>query len=76
MGCEEVLARLWEYLDQELEPTEANDVRLHLTGCPQCRPVYRCDLAFLELLARQRTRCPAPARLVMNVRFLLSTAGN
>ena len=72
MRCEEVLTVLWEYLDQELAPTEAGAVRSHLRHCPQCHPAYCCDRAFLELLARQRASYLAPAKLVTRVRFLIS----
>jgi mycothiol system anti-sigma-R factor len=64
MECEEVLVRLWEYLDQELGPEEAQSVREHLFECLSCRPAYQCDRAFLELLARQRHGCKAPRSLV------------
>jgi mycothiol system anti-sigma-R factor len=68
MRCEDVLSRLWEYLDQELASEEASRVRAHLKDCPDCRPAYCCDRAFLELLSRQRSRCSAPVGLVFTVR--------
>jgi len=74
MRCNEVLTVLWEYLDEELAPTEAGAVQLHLDRCPQCHPAYCCDRAFLELLARQCANTPTPAKLVTRVRFLLSIA--
>jgi len=67
MRCEDVLIRLWEYLDQELASKEATILRAHLRECPHCRPAYCCDRAFLELLARQRSRCGAPSRLLLTV---------
>jgi mycothiol system anti-sigma-R factor len=70
MQCEEVLIRLWEYLDEELAPEEVEMVKAHLRRCPECHPAYCCDRAFLELLARQRSRCTAPARLLSRVRSL------
>jgi len=69
MRCEEVLNRLWEYLDQELTPEEAEMVKVHLRGCPRCHPAYCCDRAFLALLARQRSQ-GAPARLLPRLRRL------
>ncbi|MBA3445553.1 MAG: zf-HC2 domain-containing protein [Gemmatimonadales bacterium] len=63
MRCEDALFRLWEFLDQELGPDEATAVRSHLTSCPHCNTAYCCDRAFLELLARQRSRCAAPLAL-------------
>ncbi len=70
MECEAVVVLLWEYLDEELGPKEAEEVGAHLTRCPQCRPAYCCDRAFLQLLARQRSLC-APPLLVASVRALL-----
>lgn len=68
MRCEDVLIRLWEYLDEELGPEEAEVIRAHVGTCPHCHPANCCDRAFLALLARQRSRCSAPSRLVMRVR--------
>jgi mycothiol system anti-sigma-R factor len=70
MECEKVLSRLWEYLDRELEAEEFASIRKHLGGCSSCYPAYCCNRAFLELLARQRHTCSAPATLVWWVRRL------
>jgi mycothiol system anti-sigma-R factor len=72
MECEEVLIRLWEYLDRELGPEEAESIQLHLSGCAGCYPAYCCDRAFLNLLARQRASGSAPPRLVAAVRTRIS----
>ena len=71
MKCEEVLIRLWEYLDEELASEEAAAVTSHLSDCRHCHPAYCCDRAFLELLARQRARCSAPGILVASIRAQL-----
>ena len=70
MDCEQVLFRLWEYLDQELKPDESMSMDAHLQDCPRCRPAYCFDRAFLRLLARQRDSCSAPHSLVSRVRGL------
>jgi len=70
MGCEEVSKRLWEYLDTELDPEEAQSVVEHLYGCPACRPAFRCRRAFLKLLARQRHACMAPDTFVLRMHRL------
>jgi len=75
MRCEEVLPRLWEYLDEELAREEAEAVASHLGNCGQCDPVYCWDRALLELLARQRANCSAPARLVMAIQVRLRKSG-
>jgi mycothiol system anti-sigma-R factor len=71
MRCEEVLLRLWEYLDQELAREEAEAVASHLGHCGRCHPAYCWDRALLELLARQRSNCSAPAALVVSIRLRL-----
>jgi len=71
MECEEVLIRLWEYLDQELGPKEAKAVRDHLDGCTGCYPAFGCGRALLRVLARQRANCGAPPGLVQAVRWRL-----
>lgn len=71
MRCEAVLLRLWEYLDQELAREEAEAVGDHIDHCARCLPACHCDRAFLELLARQRSACSAPATLVMSIRMRL-----
>jgi mycothiol system anti-sigma-R factor len=71
MECEEVLVRLWEYLDQELGPEEADGIRAHLTWCPDCYPAYCCDRAFLQLLSRLSAGCPAPPNLISSIRIRL-----
>jgi len=71
MECKEVLICLWEYLDEELSPEEAAEVTAHLSHCGACYPAYCCDRALLDLLARQRTTCSAPAALVISIRVQL-----
>ncbi len=71
MECEEVLVLLWEYLDQELTPEEAEKVEAHLSRCHRCHPKCCCDRAFLTLLERQRAGCSAPPVLVTSIRARL-----
>jgi mycothiol system anti-sigma-R factor len=74
MECKDVLIRLWEYLDEELGPEEAEAVQAHLRECLGCYPAYCCDRALLELLARQRLTCSAPVALVWSVRARLKVS--
>jgi anti-sigma factor (TIGR02949 family) len=74
MDCKEAVVRLWEYLDQELGPKEAAEIVAHLRGCDRCSGIYRCNKAFLSLLARQRSRCAAPPTLLVSLRTLLLSA--
>ena len=74
MECEDALARLWEYLDQELRPEDAQAVKAHLSRCTSCYPAYCCDRGLLELLARQRSTCTAPAALLTSIRARLKVS--
>jgi anti-sigma factor RsiW len=77
MECGAVVLLLWEYLDGELGSEEAQAVGVHLNRCPRCYPAYRCDQAFLDLLARQRATgtCP-PALVTWARRSLQPSSGN
>jgi mycothiol system anti-sigma-R factor len=61
MTCEDVLTRLWEYLDEELAPEEVRALGVHLGGCSECHGAFCCDRAFLSMISRLRcVRAPAP----------------
>jgi len=70
MECDQVVIRLWEYLDQELASEDATEVRVHLSRCSNCYPAYCCDRALLNLLARVRNSDTAPATLIRWARRL------
>lgn len=36
LRCSEVLARLSDYIDGELDAAEVKDIEAHLLGCPNC----------------------------------------
>lgn len=67
MECEEVVIRLWEYLDEELTPEEVEAVAAHLSRCGRCHPRCCRDRAFLALLARQRFGHSAPPLLQASI---------
>ncbi len=54
--CEEAMARLWEFLDGELEDVEEEAVRKHLEVCNRCYPKYDFQRAYFEYM--QRTSRP------------------
>jgi mycothiol system anti-sigma-R factor len=70
MMCEDVLTRLWEYLDEELAPEEVRAVGVHLGSCPDCHGAYCCDRAFLSMIGRLRCiRAPAPLAATLQLRL-------
>ncbi len=50
--CEEAMARLWEFLDGELEDVEEAAVRKHLEVCHRCYPKYDFQRAYFEYMRR------------------------
>ncbi len=52
--CDEACARLFEYLDGELEGVLEEEVRHHLEICQGCYPRVRFEKHFLEALRRSQ----------------------
>ncbi len=52
--CEEAAARLFEYLDGELEGVSDEEVRLHLEVCEACYPRVQFEKHFLDALRRSQ----------------------
>jgi hypothetical protein len=71
MECDQVVICLWEYLDQELAPEVAAEVRIHLSRCPDCYSAYCWNRALLDLLAGVRSSCTTPTGLIKWARRLV-----
>ena len=52
--CEEAAARLFEYLDGELESVSEEEVRTHLDACEYCYPRVQFEKHFLDALQRSQ----------------------
>ena len=52
--CDEASARLFEYLDGELEDLSEEEVRHHLAVCEDCYPRVQFERHFLEALQRSQ----------------------
>jgi anti-sigma factor (TIGR02949 family) len=50
--CDQVIAKLWEYLDGELSEDQAEKVRAHLDICGRCFPQYNFQRAYKEFIRR------------------------
>lgn len=66
LPCDQVISRLWEYLDGALNETQAGKIREHLEMCARCFPQYNFERAFLALLKRNAHQ-PVPPALRRNV---------
>lgn len=57
LACEEIVQRLWPYLDGALLESERGRVIAHLEECDGCRSHYDFAESFLEAV---RASAPAP----------------
>ncbi len=63
-GCNDALARLWAYLDSELEELDAVQVQAHLDDCAGCLSEYQVELVLKRVLRRGCTEhAPETLRL-------------
>lgn len=64
MACADVVDRLFEYLDGELEDLESQQVKDHLEACKKCYPRAEFERAFLEAVqkAKSGATCPEAVR--------------
>lgn len=60
--CDQVISRLWEYIDGELTEESADKVRAHLDICSRCFPQYDFQRAFKEFTRRSAQK-PMPPEL-------------
>jgi len=50
--CDHVIARLWEFLDGEVEGGSAERIGQHLDACARCFPEYDFRGAYLRFMRR------------------------
>lgn len=50
--CAKALARLYEFLDHELEAADADEVRAHLAACEPCMDRFDAEEALRRLVKR------------------------
>lgn len=62
MSCHDVIAQLWEYIDDELTPERMQRIRDHLDVCSRCFPQYDFQRAFVTMLKRREWQ-PVPPDL-------------
>lgn len=65
MSCQQALQRLYEFLDDELTPESAEEVRRHIEICAACYPEVKTARELHDLLRRAaegQPLCPDPLR--------------
>lgn len=68
LDCDEVVDRLYAYLDRELTAEEQAEVQRHLDACPPCKDRFRFEENVLRLVGRCARQLSAPPSLVDRVR--------
>ena len=63
LDCREAIARLHDYLKQELTPELAAEMHAHLEHCRPCLGYARFEKSFLEMLEAQARHCGCPGEL-------------
>jgi len=75
MSCREATARLWEYLDGELNVEHSAGVRRHVAACPSCAARHDGALALLRTVLRTRHADAVPPTLRPRVTAMLRAQG-
>lgn len=76
ISCREALEKVHEYLDGELDESEAADVAYHFQVCKECFPHLRLEERFRDLLRGAGTRETCPEALRGRVLELLEAEGS
>lgn len=73
--CSTAMDRLFDLLDGELTPERERELRLHITGCPDCFTHADFEQRFLAAVAAAKMSASAPDALRARVMDALRTAG-
>ena len=60
ISCRDALAKLWEFLDEELDAQASAQMQQHLERCRACFPHYDFQRAYRDFMAACRTDCASP----------------
>ncbi len=73
--CDEVIERMYEFLDGELTPDVDEKIREHLAVCQRCFPEFEHERVFLRFLERRAQIEKAPPSLRRRIFRALLTEG-
>jgi len=63
LSCLEMVARLDDYVDRQLDREEIRRVEAHLAGCFECAHEYRFEATLLQGIGERLRRITLPAAL-------------
>lgn len=69
--CDDALARLYEYLDKEMEEAQASQIRAHLEECSGCNQRYDFEVR-LKVVVRERLSEEVPDEFIARLRSALA----
>lgn len=55
-ACVEVIRQIWDHLDDQLSPDDADVVRLHVDECSHCRRVERFQISYRDAMRAVRPK--------------------
>lgn len=73
LTCRQAVSRVYEYLDGELDPEKAEDIRCHLETCIRCYPYFNLERMFLDHIREAGLRPEKSRELREEVKRLLAS---
>lgn len=73
VDCEQVLERVWSYLDGEVAEDAYLEIQAHVAECAGCGPKYDFQRRLLDLIERKCKEGPIPAELKLRLFRLLDS---
>lgn len=74
IDCNEVLRRLWSYLDGEADEAACQDLEVHIARCLGCRHQVDFEVRLRQIIQSKCRSEPAPRKLREDLRRLLGNS--
>jgi anti-sigma factor (TIGR02949 family) len=74
IDCNDVLERLWAYLDGEADEAECQDLEHHIAVCLGCRHQADFEIRLRQIIQIKCHAEPAPKKLREDLRRLLGNS--
>lgn len=71
LDCEEVLRRVWTYLDGEMDEVQYREIQAHVAACADCGPQFEFQRRLLALIEEKCRAGPIPDSLKQRLFRLL-----
>lgn len=71
IDCEQVLERVWSYLDGEVTEDAYLEIQAHVAGCEGCGSKYDFQRRLFDLIERKCKEGPIPPELKLRLFRLL-----